>query len=147
MGSFEAWSRAIGGILEYTGVRGFLENAAELYEEADAEALQWEGFLQVLQEVFYDEPFTTAEFVEKLNAKTWDAEKRTNEPTAQAVALRAALPDVLAGAADRDGSLKKCAGKCFGERVGRRFGESQVRAERAGVTHHAQRWRVRDWRW
>lgn len=36
LGSFESWARVISGVLEVVGVGGFLENAQELYANADA---------------------------------------------------------------------------------------------------------------
>lgn len=59
--------------------------------------------------------------------------------------LREALPDFLAEAADRTGGFfQRRLGKCFAERVGRRFGESQVFLERADEDRKAkvQRWKV-----
>jgi hypothetical protein len=41
LGSFEAWSNVIGGILTVAGIPGFLENLENLYETADAEGRQW----------------------------------------------------------------------------------------------------------
>lgn len=37
LGSFEAWSNVMGGILEVAGIPGFLENMNDFYENADAE--------------------------------------------------------------------------------------------------------------
>jgi hypothetical protein len=44
LGSFEPWSRVIGGILQAAGVSGFLGNLDELYETADAEGSSWREF-------------------------------------------------------------------------------------------------------
>jgi hypothetical protein len=55
------------------------------------------------------------------------------------------LPDLLAEAVDRTGGFfQRRLGKCFAERAGRRFGESQVFIERAGEDRKSkvQRWRV-----
>jgi hypothetical protein len=141
LGSYEAWSMTIAGILEYVGVEGFLENATALYEESDSDEVQWAGFLQVLHEVFYGEPFTLADVVEKLRAKT-SREGHLAESTTQAATLRAALPDYLAEAVDREGFFQRRAGKCFAERVGRRFGESQVHLLRDGLSHKVQQWKI-----
>src|SRR5262249_21511680 len=43
MGSFEDWRDVVGGVLAVAGVPGFLANAAELYEAADAEMQPWRG--------------------------------------------------------------------------------------------------------
>jgi hypothetical protein len=84
LGSFEAWSRTVGGILEFVGVTGFMANAAAMYEEADDESRQWEGFLKVLYDVlydvFYNDPFTVADIAEKLSGKTWNPEVAHRNP-------------------------------------------------------------------
>jgi hypothetical protein len=41
LGSFEAWSQVIGGILAVAGIAGFLDNLDELYELADADGREW----------------------------------------------------------------------------------------------------------
>lgn len=138
LGSFESWCNVVGGILELAGVEGFLGNSETMFEQADADAIQWEAFLLALADLFGGEPFRVAEIFEKLGtngALTGTDAKR----------LRGALPDILAEAADRTGGFfQRRLGKCFAERVGRRFGESQVYSERADEDKKAkvQKWRV-----
>ena len=43
LGSFEAWSRAVGGVLEVAGVRGFLADRDETMARADPETAEWAG--------------------------------------------------------------------------------------------------------
>lgn len=45
LGMFEKWAAVIGGILDVAGIPGFLANASEFYEGADAEGAAWRGFL------------------------------------------------------------------------------------------------------
>lgn len=138
LGSFESWCNVIGGILELAGVEGFLANSDTMFEQADSDAVQWEAFLLVLAEVFGDEPFRASHVFEKLATNG-----TSHAPDAKR--LREALPDFLAEAADRAGGFfQKRLGKCFSERVGRRFGDSQVFLERADEDRKAkvQRWRV-----
>lgn len=45
LGSFEAWSRVIGGILQHSGYEDFMANRQDLYEEADAEGVIWRAFV------------------------------------------------------------------------------------------------------
>jgi hypothetical protein len=45
MGSYEECHEVVGGILAVAGVSGFLANAAELYEAADAEMQPWRDFV------------------------------------------------------------------------------------------------------
>jgi hypothetical protein len=45
LGTFEQWTRVVGGILENAGITGFLDNAIEFYELADAEGAAWRAFV------------------------------------------------------------------------------------------------------
>jgi hypothetical protein len=56
MGSYEAWSRVLGGILRVAGVPGFLTNVETLYEDMDAETDDAKRFLRVWWEQYHDDP-------------------------------------------------------------------------------------------
>lgn len=43
VGSFEEWTRTIGGILQHAGIGGFLGNRSDLYHDTDMQ--EWEAFL------------------------------------------------------------------------------------------------------
>ncbi len=45
LGSYEDWRRIIGGVLEKSGVEGFLGNQDGMYETLDPSEGQWEMFL------------------------------------------------------------------------------------------------------
>ena len=45
LGSYEAWSDVMGGILAVAGVPGFLANLTEFFIEADDEGAAWRAFL------------------------------------------------------------------------------------------------------
>jgi len=47
LGSFESWSRVIGGILAHADIPGFLGNLDEFYEAADLEGAVWREFVDV----------------------------------------------------------------------------------------------------
>jgi len=144
VGSFEDWTTIVGGILQHAGVESFLANSSELYEQADAESTQWEAFLKTLDAAFYSEASTVAQVWERMNDKTYNADTRQTTLTTRAEELRAALPDFIAQAMDREGYFKQRIGFAFGERVGRRYGDSQFRIERDVDERHAKvaRWKV-----
>ena len=144
VGSFEDWTTIIGGILQHAGVEGFLANSSQLYKQADAESIQWEAFLRTLDSVFYSEPFTVAQVWDRMNDKTYNADTRQTALTQRAEELRAALPDFIAQAMDREGFFKQRLGFAFGERVGRRYGDAQFRIERDADDLHGKvaRWTV-----
>jgi len=139
LGSFEAWCNVIGGMLEAAGVEGFLANADTMFEQADSEAAQWETFLLALAEMSDGQSFRVTDIVDGLEGRPLAG---TNLESKR---LREALPDFLAEAADRTGGFfQRRLGKCFAERAGRRFGESQVFLQRGDEDRKAkvQRWRV-----
>jgi hypothetical protein len=144
VGSFEDWSVIIGGILQRAGIDGFLANSDQLYEQADIDTVQWEAFLKTLDTMFYSEPFTVSQVWEKMNDRTWNETTRRSELSDRAEGLRAALPDFIAQAMDREGFFKQRLGFAFGERFGRRYGDSQVRIERDVQDRHGKvaRWKV-----
>jgi hypothetical protein len=60
LGSFEGWSRVIGGILESAGVQGFLANLDTFYEAADIEGTVWRMFVATWWERYQDAEITMA---------------------------------------------------------------------------------------
>jgi len=54
LGSFESWADVVGGILVNAGIPGFLGNAEELYEAADAEGNEWREFVAAWWEAHQD---------------------------------------------------------------------------------------------
>jgi len=59
LGSFEPWTRTIGGILDAAGVPGFLGNLDEWYEVADSDAVEWSTLVTAWAEI-YESRFVTA---------------------------------------------------------------------------------------
>jgi putative DNA primase/helicase len=70
LGSFEAWSEVMGGILHSAHVEGFLGNIKEFYEKSDAEGAAWRSFVNAwwvrfgASEVPVSELFPLAEHVD-----------------------------------------------------------------------------------
>jgi len=61
IGSYEEWSRLMGGILAVADVPGFLANTHEFYEEADTEAAVQRRLVAAWWEAFKEEEVGTAE--------------------------------------------------------------------------------------
>jgi hypothetical protein len=138
LGSFESWCDTVGGILETAGIEGFLDNADTMFEQADSEAVQWESFLLALDDIFPGQSFRVADVVNKLPLKDGVSSEVVK-------GLRDALPDFLAEAADRsNGFFQRRLGRCFSDRVDKRFGDSQVYIERAAEDKKSkvQRWKI-----
>jgi hypothetical protein len=89
LGSYEAWSRTVGGILEYCGMTGFLSNLENLYEQTDDEPAQWAVFLGAIFDSFGENnPFSTKSLTDRIAG-------------GNAQSLKSALPDSLGDSSDR----------------------------------------------
>ena len=131
MGSFEQWTRTVGGILEYSGVQGFLGNQHTLYEQADEETPQWETFLRTWHKVYVEEPMSTSQLLGQINLES--------------SALCGVLPDTLADALEsKKGSFRIKLGKTLGKHVGVRYGDENYRLVQEQDTHaNVKLWLVR----
>lgn len=58
LGSYEAWARVLGGILDVAGVPGFLGGRERLYAEADRETTEWRALCEAWWETYGDHPVT-----------------------------------------------------------------------------------------
>ena len=61
LGSFEGWSRILGGVIEHIKVPGFLGNLSEFYDVADTEGAAWRSFVEGWWETFGMEQVGTAD--------------------------------------------------------------------------------------
>jgi hypothetical protein len=87
LGSYEGWSRVVGGILQYCGMTGFLSNLENLYEQTDDEPAQWQAFFQAVLDIFgKDAPFSTKTLTERVMGDN---------------SLKSALPEKLGDAGDK----------------------------------------------
>jgi len=143
LGSFEAWSRTVGGILAFAGVKGFLSNVEELYEQADEDGPQWERFLAAWHQKYGEAEVTLS---------------KLEDAIPQDYRLREALPDALAAFIDKDtrgfetvfkvrdpGRFKIRLGKQLRHRIDRRYGEAGLYVSQGLGDSHAKvaTWRVR----
>jgi hypothetical protein len=70
LGSYEVWSQVVGGILEYCGVKQFLANLEELYDQTDDDLSEWNAFMSAIFETFGTETaFSTKTLVERISGE------------------------------------------------------------------------------
>jgi hypothetical protein len=128
LGSFEAWTETVGGMVKVAGIPGFLGNLAALYDKADEGNAEWEGFLLAWWEEVEGQPVTVAELVKLIKEKD---------------KLRSALPPDLAEALDKsEGSVSRKLGNALAKRAGTRYGEDALHVVRAGEFRRAVRWQL-----
>jgi hypothetical protein len=130
LGGFEDWTRVVGGILDFAGIEGFLDNLEQLYEQVDQEEMAWERFLSSWFDTYGNQPKTVADVTADL--------KRDGS------ALRAVVPSALAEALAGKGSFERKLGRALGKRSDGVFGKHRV--ERVGTDPdlNVERWRVID---
>jgi hypothetical protein len=128
LGSFEAWTETVGGMVAFAGIPGFLGNLSALYDKADEGSAEWEEFLLAWWEAFAERPVTVAQLTKKVE----------NDED-----LRGALPPDLAEAFDKSkGSFSRRLGNALSKRAGTRYGEDALHVVRAGELRRAVRWQL-----
>ncbi|HPQ70616.1 MAG TPA: PriCT-2 domain-containing protein [bacterium] len=68
-GSFDSWARITGGILQFSGIPGFLSNLEDLYEAADTEGGEWREFVAAWWSKFGGRVVPFAELLDLANEK------------------------------------------------------------------------------
>jgi hypothetical protein len=63
LGSYEDWSRVIGGVLTTAGIPGFLGNLQEFYAVANTESEAWRALVAVWWNIYQDTPITAGELL------------------------------------------------------------------------------------
>jgi hypothetical protein len=127
-GSFEAWSKILGGVLEAAGVEGFLTNSSGLYERATEDVGMWSAFLEVWHRTYRQEAKTAQAIVEVLHHREAKA------------TFREVLPDEFSLT---DENLSRKLGKAFAKREGVRYGTQGLYLKRAGERSKVVLWSVR----
>jgi len=64
LGSFEAWSALVGGILAAGGVPGFLENQSDLYDTSDSKTADWKAFVELWGEKLGAATYSSVDLVD-----------------------------------------------------------------------------------
>lgn len=124
LGGYESYSRVVGGVLAFMGVRGFLGNLDAMYNETDTETPQWEVFLEAWHGIIGDKPLTAVELIGHLSG---NAE------------LRAALPDCIAEMEAKNYSVKL--GQNMGKKQSVRY-PNRFALIKAGEKKRAVTWKV-----
>jgi hypothetical protein len=126
MGSFEAWSRTLSGVLHAAGIEGFLQNSKALYERSVEDTPMWEAFLETLHKIFGDEKVTARQIADSVQGQEHKD-------------LREVLPDEF-GLLDEN--LSRRLGKAFAKREGVRFGAEGYHLARAGEHAKTLYWAI-----
>jgi hypothetical protein len=126
-GSFEVWTRIVGGVLEWSSIDGFLANRVTFRDAADTDRAEWTGFAAALAEQFpMGREFTTADVVTAIELGS---------------PLTTALPPYLEEAKERGKGFAIRLGRALHKHAGGVFGLHRlVELERDG---HSKRPRFR----
>lgn len=125
IGSFEAWSQTIGGILNFIGVEGFLRNGSELTKLIDTDAEEWEVFLRILYEKFGSKPITIKNLIEIIQ----------RDPIIHGVIPSCLMENDLTLGSN---NFKSLLGKEFSKRKNSRYGEENFSLDRGINDSHTK---------
>jgi putative DNA primase/helicase len=126
MGSFESWSRVLGGVLHAADVDGFLGNAGALYEKSISHSGLWAAFLEVWHETYGSTGVTAGKIADDLG--------QGEHP-----ALREVLPDEFSLL---DENLSRKLGRALGKHVGIRYGKAGYHVANVGEHKRSILWSV-----
>ena len=149
IGSFEKWTRTVGGILEHAGITSFLDNLDEMLETVDDEAAEWTGFLAALDQYFQyefdhgnrEEPTFTSNELDSLIRESYEKDPSFRDHHLGEIIEQ--LPGYLVQKLDRGEKISQSLGNMFANRRGRRFGPQEWFVEIAYTRNRAKRWVVR----
>jgi hypothetical protein len=149
LGSFEEWTRTVGGILQYAGVDGFLDNLESLYEQTDEETAEWAGFLQSLYTYFHvenvqgnrEDPTFTSKELGRLIQDSYNGNPDFRSEHMEDVLDH--VPDYILQKLNRGDPISRTLGNMFAHRRGRRFGPEQWRVEVERTRKRTKQWIVR----
>ena len=149
IGSFEKWTRTVGGILEHAGITSFLDNLDEMLETVDDEAAEWTGFLAALHQYFQyefedgnrEEPTFTSNELDSLIRESYEKDPSFRDKHLGEIIEQ--LPGYLVQKLDRGEKISQSLGNMFANRRGRRFGPQEWYIEIAYTRNRAKRWVVR----
>lgn len=119
LGSFESWSKVLGGILDYVGITGFLANIVEFYESADAESAAWQELTAAWWDEFGDRPVKTSPDLFEIAQK---------------------IEGIYFGDSPTEQGQKTAFGRQVSQRKDRVFGGYRI--EFAGTYRRAKTWRL-----
>jgi hypothetical protein len=104
LGSYEIWSRTVGGVLDYCGLKNFLANLEDMYEQADDEPGQWAVFFGVIFEVFGENnSFSTKALLKHISGEFGSFYESKGNPGGDSEnnSLKSAVPDSLGDPQDK----------------------------------------------
>lgn len=134
LGSFNEWCRAIGDILAFAGVDGFLGNAAQLYDNADQEIAQWDLFLGEWRKLHWNTPITATILKADLTVFGKDAEIYR--------ALQCEMPEDIIKATGKDSRGTQALGVVLRSRADQVFPSGRKLVSEFDTHTKAQKWTV-----
>jgi putative DNA primase/helicase len=117
LGSFESWSRVMGGILEHAEIPGFLENLASLYSFVDSETAVWHAFVGSWWDLYGDKEVAASRLFD----------------------LAAQTPELDLGPGN-ERSRRTVFGKALGAHQDRVIGDCRI--QKGSLLHGIQQWHL-----
>ncbi|MFM2094101.1 MAG: hypothetical protein RIS70_1225 [Planctomycetota bacterium] len=128
LGGFEAWARAVGSVLAFAGIDGFLGNLDRTQVTQDEDTQQWTAFFDAWWEAFESRSVTVDDLCQQILTHAGVPEQ--------------ALPDSLVVQRDRgEGALRRSLGRHLSRLTGRIFNGHKLLS--VGTDRHRK---VRCWK-
>jgi hypothetical protein len=139
VGMYEDWRDRIGGILEFAGFTGFLDNLEKMYEEMDVDTGEWIGFTDVWYKIWNTRPTTTSELVSHIDRETNSGHHEFSEDEK----MYDTLPEQILNAKAKGKDFSRSIGNALAKVNGRVF-PNGLKIVKCGVSHQATQWRIDD---
>jgi hypothetical protein len=136
-GSFERWTRVIGGVLDHAGIEGFLGNLDGFRRRVDRTKDEWETFVTAWWSVLPDWEITMGELTRRMLDDVAYAPLRDALPASLSRHFDRARPESYRGFAT-------ALGRALAQAEGRRFGDGEPLMFVRGEDAHAKTatWKV-----
>jgi len=152
IGGFEEWRSIVGGIVVNAGLPDFLGNLEEMYQQSDADTLQWGLFFERWHEKYGESSTTVAEIIKGMKksedtaqTKFSSADPRYSEQIidpSDSISLIEVLPDSLLDSWNG----KKSFSRVFGNKLGKKkdvIFVNGLQLKKGSQEHKVATWEVR----
>ena len=131
LGGFNEWAKVISGILEFAGVKDFMGNAAQMYDEMDQDVQQWDAFLGEWTTIHADSPVSSGQLIDEL---------LSFEPIYRP--FQEAMPDDVATAVSRDRRASHSLGHALRKHLNQVYPSGRMLTGEIDAHSNSMKWMV-----
>jgi len=131
LGGFNEWAKVISGILEFAGVKDFMGNAAQMYDEMDQDVQQWDAFLGEWITIHANSPVSSGQLIDEL---------LSFEPIYRP--FQEAMPDDVATAVSRDRRASHSLGHALRKHLNQVYPSGRMLTGEIDAHSNSMKWMV-----